>query len=94
MPLAAWSSSPTARCLRIASWSLLDSASGCGAGLLGRLRPEQPLLDDYWMPASTCPRAVDVGGTSLFLVAPESSYITGHILAIDGGWTAGFARDF
>ncbi|MFO0726399.1 MAG: hypothetical protein U1E65_21615 [Myxococcota bacterium] len=48
---------------------MLDSASGCGAGLLGRLRPEQPLLDDYWMPASTCPRAVDVGGTSLFLVA-------------------------
>ena len=30
----------------------------------------------------------------LFLAAPESAYITGHCLPIDGGWTAGFARDF
>ncbi len=30
----------------------------------------------------------------LFLCAPESAYITGHCLPIDGGWTAGFARDF
>jgi 3-oxoacyl-[acyl-carrier protein] reductase len=30
----------------------------------------------------------------LFLAAPESSYINGHILTIDGGWTAGYTRDF
>jgi 3-oxoacyl-[acyl-carrier protein] reductase len=30
----------------------------------------------------------------LFLCAPETTYITGHILPIDGGWTAGFARDY
>ena len=30
----------------------------------------------------------------LFLVAPDTGYITGHILPIDGGWTAGFARDY
>lgn len=30
----------------------------------------------------------------LFLAAPESGYINGHILTIDGGWTAGYTRDF
>jgi 3-oxoacyl-[acyl-carrier protein] reductase len=41
-------------------------------------------------PASTD----EIASGALFLAAPESSYITGHILVIDGGWTAGFARDF
>lgn len=30
----------------------------------------------------------------LFLAAPESSYVNGHVLTIDGGWTAGYTRDF
>jgi NAD(P)-dependent dehydrogenase (short-subunit alcohol dehydrogenase family) len=31
----------------------------------------------------------------LFFVAPESAYITGQVLCVDGGWTAGgFLRDF
>jgi len=37
----------------------------------------------------------DMANAVLFFVAPESGYITGQILCVDGGWTAGgFSRDF
>jgi len=36
----------------------------------------------------------EVAHAALFLAAPESSYINGHILTVDGGWTAGYLREF
>jgi NAD(P)-dependent dehydrogenase (short-subunit alcohol dehydrogenase family) len=36
----------------------------------------------------------EIAYAALFLAAPESSYINGHILTVDGGWTAGYHRDF
>lgn len=36
----------------------------------------------------------EIAHAALFLAAPESSYIDGHILTVDGGWTAGYTRDF
>ena len=41
-------------------------------------------------------RPADVGEiavAALFLADPENSYTHGHILTVDGGWTAGYARD-
>jgi NAD(P)-dependent dehydrogenase (short-subunit alcohol dehydrogenase family) len=36
----------------------------------------------------------EIASAVLFLVAPEASYITGTTLTVDGGWTAGYSRDW
>ncbi len=36
----------------------------------------------------------EVAAAALFLVDPDNTYMSGHILTVDGGWSAGFARDF
>jgi NAD(P)-dependent dehydrogenase (short-subunit alcohol dehydrogenase family) len=36
----------------------------------------------------------EIASAVLFLVAPEASYVTGTTLVVDGGWTAGYIRDW
>jgi NAD(P)-dependent dehydrogenase (short-subunit alcohol dehydrogenase family) len=36
----------------------------------------------------------EVAYAALFLAAPESSYINGAVLTVDGGWLAGYIREF
>jgi 3-oxoacyl-[acyl-carrier protein] reductase len=39
-------------------------------------------------------RPQEIAYAVLFLVAPEASYVNGATLTVDGGWTAGYARDW
>lgn len=38
--------------------------------------------------------ANEIAVGALFLADPENSYTNGHILVVDGGWTAGYLREF
>jgi 3-oxoacyl-[acyl-carrier protein] reductase len=52
----------------------------------------QRLLDH--VPLGRPGTADEIAVAVLFLAAPENSYTHGHILTVDGGWTAGYAREF
>jgi NAD(P)-dependent dehydrogenase (short-subunit alcohol dehydrogenase family) len=59
--------------------------------------PEQQKLADSLLSHVPLGRAAvpeDIANAALFLAAPESSYITGTVIVVDGGWTCGYARDW
>ncbi|MFM1885450.1 MAG: 2-dehydro-3-deoxy-D-gluconate 5-dehydrogenase KduD [Pseudomonadota bacterium] len=40
------------------------------------------------IPSGRWGRPEDIAGAAVFLASPASNYVTGHILAVDGGWLA------
>jgi NAD(P)-dependent dehydrogenase (short-subunit alcohol dehydrogenase family) len=36
----------------------------------------------------------EIAVAALFLADPENTYMNGHVLVVDGGWIAGYHREF
>jgi 3-oxoacyl-[acyl-carrier protein] reductase len=59
--------------------------------------PEAQKLSDTMLniiPMGRPGKPEEVADAALFLVSSASAYITGTVLTVDGGWTAGFAREW
>ena len=39
-------------------------------------------------------KTTEIAAAVLFFVSPDASYVNGSVLAVDGGWTAGYTRDW
>ncbi len=88
--------------LELAPHGILVNAVAPGATATWRASAHDPTSDEATsrarllahIPLGRPAEPREVANAALFLVAPASSYVTGHILVVDGGWTAGYARDF
>jgi len=52
----------------------------------------QELLDH--IPLGRPGEVEEIAQGALFLADPDNTYVTGHVLVIDGGWTSGYVRSF
>jgi len=59
----------------------------------GKYRESMQRMLDH-VPLGRPGDAAEISAAALFLADPENSYMTGHVLVVDGGWTAGYTRDF
>ena len=56
--------------------------------ILGDITPELKAYCESQTPLARMGEPIDIGATAVHLGRPESSFITGQVIAIDGGWTA------
>ena len=60
---------------------------------IGALESQDVDLIDH-VPIGRSGRLEEVTAAALFLLDPVNTYTVGHVLAVDGGWQAGYARNF
>jgi NAD(P)-dependent dehydrogenase (short-subunit alcohol dehydrogenase family) len=73
--------------------TLTDGTRDLFYGDDGRFRERAQQLLDH-VPLARPATTDEIAVAALFLADPENSYMNGHVLVVDGGWTAGYHRDF
>jgi len=72
---------------------LTDGTKDLFYGENGKFNDSVQNLIDH-IPLGRPGKPEEIAAASLFLAAPEASYVNGAILTVDGGWLAGYSRDF
>jgi 3-oxoacyl-[acyl-carrier protein] reductase len=66
------------------------NALAIGATVNERNLADDPDYAEHWagvLPTGRVGRPDDVAAALSYLVSPEAAMVTGHTLAVDGGWT-------
>ena len=92
-PLASAMHAALAATIRVHAMKLAPRRVLVNGLAIGSVGVTQPYLVSH-VPMSRRGRVEEVAAAAMFLVDPQNTYTVGHILNVDGGWQAGFARDF
>jgi 3-oxoacyl-[acyl-carrier protein] reductase len=73
--------------------TLTESTKSLFYGDDGKFKDSVQRMLDH-VPLGRPGRPEEIAAAALFLASPEASYVNGTVITVDGGWTAGYTRDF
>ena len=73
-------------------WLAVSAPSGWAAVLTEKDVIEKVILEAQ--PTKRFVKPEEVAGIAAFLAGPDAVSITGAMISVDGGWSAGYGRDF